>query len=157
MFDDRDSGVRVNAFIALARMRGDKSQAVPALIAALSSTPIQRLAATALGQIGPPAAAAVPDLIRLLNAEDAYTREQATIAVWQITGDKKYLSLLIREFQDADDAPTIDSLLAEFGELGAGAVPLLPAIRDKLKGRGVNATLLETIGKIDPEAAYRFR
>ena len=168
MFADRDSGVRVNAFIGLARMRGDKSQAVPALIAALrigdtvetrnpcAPTGIQRLAAAALGQIGPRAMAAVPDLSRWLDHDDAYTREQATIALWQITGGRKHLASLIQELKNAHDRETIDRLVAEFGDLGAGAIPALPVIREKFLGKNVDGSFLDAVGKIDPDAAYKF-
>ena len=166
-FHDPDGGVRVNALNALNWMNGDKSSAVPAVIEALTNSEaglktripthlpmVKRAAMTVLGQIGPQARSALPELTKLLAYTNAYVRVQATVALWRITRDDHYANLLITDFKKTDDAEIVGRLLEAFGEIGA--IVALPAIREKFRGKALTSAALDAIGKIDPDALYRF-
>lgn len=83
--DDRDEGVRQTAAEALVKL-GVPGRAVPVLIASLEDKHWcnRRWAAKILGDVGPPAKAAIPALRKALKDEHAEVREAATEALKKI-------------------------------------------------------------------------
>jgi HEAT repeat protein len=81
--------VRVWALLLVAQLEGDRTRAVEPLVALLADPlPDARAdAAEALGIIGPPAAAALPALERLLSETSSHARENAKKAIAAIRGE----------------------------------------------------------------------
>ena len=168
MLQDRDGGVRVNALIALAGMRGDRTSAVPVLIGAITNsdhglesgnpwvpTGVRRMAATVLGQIGQAARTAIPVLTQLRTSTNAATRAQAALALWRITDDAQYISTLTADLEKAKDIDAIQQNLDALGEMGPAAIVALPAIRRKFQGQGLDGNLMDALLKIDPDAILK--
>jgi HEAT repeat protein len=95
-----------------------RDRAVPALVAALSDEQARIRAAYALGQIGPDAQAAVPELIKALGHEDQYFNGQAGHALARI-GEPAIDPLL----EAVSTGSGVGSLRAidVLGEIGTGA------------------------------------
>ncbi|WP_406303047.1 PBS lyase [Streptomyces sp. NBC_00885] len=74
---------------ALWAVEGDAGAVLPVLCAALSEADSggRRSAATALGALGPAGEKAAPALRELLGAAEPWTRVDAAIALWRVTGD----------------------------------------------------------------------
>ncbi|MGI5402898.1 HEAT repeat domain-containing protein [Streptomyces sp. CA-135486] len=74
---------------ALWAIEGDAKAVLPVLCAALSGADIggRRSAATALGALGPTGEEAAPALGELLRVAEPWTRVDAAIALWRVTGD----------------------------------------------------------------------
>jgi HEAT repeat protein len=81
---DQDRAVRASATLAFGRIEGP--QAVPALMGLLSDGELAPSAAVALGEIGPPAAAALPALEQMTRQGDEQERREAANAVAKIRG-----------------------------------------------------------------------
>lgn len=79
----------------------------------------------ALGELGPAAAGAVPELTALLAADNARTRFQAAPALWRITGDPAPALELLRAHGDGSDAR---KLIAELGPAAAEFTGALPPL-----------------------------
>jgi HEAT repeat protein len=135
MLADSDWSVKKAAFDAL--VRGGPA-AVPALIPALDGTDaVQRMmAATALGQIGPPALEAVLALKTRMQTEDHEgARAEAAMALGLIGRDNPdILADLMRMLESGDEASRIGAAeaLQKVGEQASQAVRLLGrALHDK--------------------------
>ncbi|MGW1491657.1 PBS lyase [Streptomyces sp. NPDC002402] len=74
---------------ALWAVEGDAGAVLPVLCAALSEADSggRRSAATALGALGPAGEKAAPALRELLGSAEPWTRVDAAIALWRVTGD----------------------------------------------------------------------
>lgn len=85
LLDENDAMIRQNIAVALANLG---SQAVPALIETLDSPRPERRAgaATALGQVRPPAKSAIPALIRVMKDKEPSVRREASYALSRIVG-----------------------------------------------------------------------
>jgi HEAT repeat protein len=107
--------------------------AVAALVRlAQAPTPLHRVrAAEALGRIGTPARAAVPDVLKLLNDQTAGVRRAAVVALGRIApGDKEVAAALARARDDRAVEVRRVAVRA-LGEVGAAALPVLSAaLRD---------------------------
>jgi hypothetical protein len=137
--------VRFDAALTLAEMGPDASNAVPALTKLLAdsgrsgdpeiaSIPyVQAVAANALGSIGPPAAAALPELGNALQATNPYLRGQAAVAIWRISGDvDTTLPVLLREMPGEIQDSKWDWIIA-LGEMGPRAKTAIPQLKMELK------------------------
>src|SRR5207245_622837 len=86
---DSDGHVKVSAALALWKIEGKIDPSVPVLIEILKGEKSDSLApqgaAGALGEIGPPAKAAVPHLTAALRHDSRDFRISAAIALWKIT------------------------------------------------------------------------
>jgi HEAT repeat protein len=85
LLDESDPQIRQNIAVALANLG---EAAFPALIDALNNPLAERRAgaATALGQIRPPAKSAIPALIRIMKDKDPIVRREASYALSRIVG-----------------------------------------------------------------------
>ncbi len=104
------------------------SLALPELIRHLNAgfpEQTRRCAAHALGQIGPPAAAALPHLAPLLNEEEIYLRTTVIEAIGRIAPPAEVIHLLRPYLRDRQGRVRSDILKVVVG-LGADALPLLP-------------------------------
>jgi len=108
-----------------------------------------------LGDFGPAARAALPDVIRALETDDPEIKVAAISTVGKLQSDPdKVIPLLIRYLDDDRCDVVAAGALAEFGSLAKPAVPkLLPLLnaKDDDDQAAAQAALL----KIDPEAAAK--
>jgi HEAT repeat protein len=108
-----------------------------------------------LGDFGPAARAAVPDVIRALETDDPEIKIAAIFTLGKLQSDPdKVIPLLIRYLDDDRCDAAAAGALAEFGSLAKPAVPkLLPLLnaRDDDDQAAAQAALLQ----IDPEAAAK--
>jgi HEAT repeat protein len=159
---DSDGMVREEAVGALVNMGSRRRQAVQGLVAALKLKNPQpehgsmfgdeymvfrprEAAAELLGNIGPVAHLAVPELTRMLSDSNALAQVQAAIALWRITGTTSIVDRLIAElgktedharaqaFQlEKTDAYTAHKVLAALSEMGVLAQRAAPIIWSKI-------------------------
>lgn len=110
----------------------DPQRVVPQLCVLLDSHQNHK-AADALGRIGPPAAAALPRLRKMLFADYEWTRVHAATALWDINGEAEastVVQVLLTAWTEND--ATSNHVLACLNRMGAAAAPALPRIRTEL-------------------------
>jgi hypothetical protein len=100
-----------------------------------------------LGQIGPPAAAALPRLRKLLADNYEWNRVHAAAAIWDIGGESEapvVLDTLLQAWQK--NPATGNHVAACLKRMGSAAVPALPQIRAELARpeRGVGSEVSTT-------------
>ncbi|MFG2298334.1 HEAT repeat domain-containing protein [Streptomyces sp. NPDC048603] len=130
--DAEDLDLRLAATEALWAFERDSADAVPRLTDLLD-THKQRDAADALGRIGAPAAAALPHLRQMLQAEYEWTRAHAATAIYDIGGPAEaavVLPVLLEVWEENDS--TANHVLKCLQRMGPGAAPALPRIRAEL-------------------------
>lgn len=99
-----DYKVRITAITALGKMETETEVAVPALTKALSDSvsDVRIAAAYALRDLGPAADSAVPELVKMLQTDEAHgARRAAAEALGQI-GDTRVVPSLAAVLYDAD-------------------------------------------------------
>ena len=172
---DKDAEVRSSTANGLAFIGADASNAVPAITKVLddgfgsptnSSFYLQAAAAVALGKIGPPASAAIPDLKRAVqvsyrdapgfqNGGASYLRGQAAVALWRIDSDvDTALPVLLREMPGISEHSKWDWIIA-LGEMGPRAKEAIPQLKNELnqdKEKWVLEYVTNALIKIDPTA-----
>ena len=145
-------GVSVLAAEALAAVLPRPKEAVPALRDALQRDRSHAAVyARTLGEIGPPARAAIKELNGLLP--DAAARVEAAVALIRIDPEQtdKPMSVLLSEVKAAEEKrarTAIDAL----GRLGPAAQPAVSALAARLKDRELTETVLAALRAIGPEA-----
>ncbi len=183
LVDDPNRLTRLSAVMALERMKPNCAVAVPALVRALRDSDVGPIyssqtitvrgyAAQVLGELGPEARDALPELRKVLDTVDPYARHQAAMALWRIGKDTNGIPVLVTELKRAihPDAQTSFSPadrtievclkgLAEIGPDAAASVPVIlemiePAPRTASRGMqhrwGTIRLARETLDKVDP-------
>jgi HEAT repeat protein len=87
-----------------------------------------------LGKMGPDAVEAVPVLRAALQHGDAYIRQNAAVALWQIGRHREGIPVLVRELRLKEWSIRGQAAKA-LGRIGPGAREALPALRDALQWR----------------------
>jgi HEAT repeat protein len=173
LLSDPDDSVRSAAISTLEKMGSDAKAAIPGLTLALRHPkppldPIgdlgfKALAARLLGEMGPEANGAVPDLLRLTADPDRAIRTEAAMALWRIKRDTNGLPLLVEALARA---PLFESqqILSALGQMGPAADAAVPVILKKLDEPGTrpsgspeSSLAREALRRIDPEAGKRLR
>ncbi|MDH6447931.1 MULTISPECIES: HEAT repeat domain-containing protein [unclassified Streptomyces] len=120
---------------ALWSVEGDTSAVLPTLTAELrDGRPRRRAAAAALARIGAEARGALPELRRMVRAEDPWERVSAACAVWRVCGDAELSAPVLRTAwrEHPSARRTITACLAALGPAGA---PLHDLVRAELAAR----------------------
>jgi HEAT repeat protein len=115
---------------------------------------VRATAATALGQIGPDARAAVPVLNDLLKDTDSSVVKAAADSLGRIGPDARgAVPALIEAMQDRD-VEVRRQVVVALGRIGPGAVAAVPALTDALqnKSRPERWRYAQALGDIGPEA-----
>ncbi len=187
---DTNAMIRNSATATLGTMGPGATQAIPHLIGALKDSeigppmstrlgpyiarstssrfPVRRNAATALGNIGPEARLAVPELSRLQSDPDPYTRLEAAIALSRICGTTNAVPALIAELQSADSAYACDRILHQLSEMGGIGKPASPTVVRLIQASNwpessntfqvpaeTHQLARQALAKIDPEQAAK--
>jgi HEAT repeat protein len=100
-----DATVRLQAAAALAQKREKAAPVVAALVEALNdeNLHVRKLAALALGDVGPAAQSAIPALVNtLLHDHEASVRRRAAIALGEI-GAEEAIPALLQASQDSNE------------------------------------------------------
>jgi HEAT repeat protein len=127
-----DTWTRSAAVTTLWAVDGGLDEVMP-LALALLDTYALRDAADVLGQIGPPAAAALPRLRELLTDGYEWNRVHAAAAIWDIGGESEapvVLGILLQAWQK--NSATGNYVAACLKRMGSAAIPALPQIRAEL-------------------------
>lgn len=125
-----DTWTRAAAVTTLWAVGGDRDEVLP-LALALLDTYAQREAADVLGEIGQPAAEALPRLRELLTADYEWTRVHAAAAIWDISGEPEaVLETLLQAWKS--NPSTGNHVAACLKRMGPAAAPALPQIRAEL-------------------------
>jgi len=83
-------------------------------------------AATALGDVGPPATAAIPDLLRLTHHDDCWVRSRAKAALIKIRGDKlDDIQIQLAKVEQTGEWNDLPQILVGLGPKAEGLVPAL--------------------------------
>jgi HEAT repeat protein len=125
----KDAAPAVNALINLLSDRASRTHAISNH--AFTTRPLRADAAEALGKIGPPAAAAIPRLNKMmLSDKDDFARTAAAVALARINpadpiGLAFLQSLLTDEKSDEHTLETAAYALADLGPAAKGSLPAL--------------------------------
>lgn len=146
LHDTNDSAVKLTLVHALNGLPGVR------IVSVLAATRRSN-AAQALGKFGPPANAAVPVLLQVVNGKDHAPRAAAVTALGQIhSSPDTVVPVLIASLSDNDLNDSAAEALGQFGSLAGAAVPkLMPLVHSREKELR-RATIL-ALPKIDPKAA----
>jgi HEAT repeat protein len=160
LLDDEKPEVRLEAAITLVALDGAEAKgAVPALIAGLKmGDAAATRAAKALGELGPAAKDAVPELVKHFDAKNPHLRLHTAGAAGRIDPaqapkaaevlvallkDKKYRVSMVRSYS-----------LVALSRIGPAAKDALPALAEILKDDGpFHADVARTMIAIDPDGA----
>ncbi|MFI9587666.1 HEAT repeat domain-containing protein [Streptomyces sp. NPDC052236] len=117
---------------ALWAIDGDVGAVLPVLRTALGAadSAARRSAATALGALGPAGAPAAPALSRMLGAAEPWTRVDAAIALWRVTGDpERAWPVLLAAWEELPHTrvATAQRLAASADDVAEGAERVLRA------------------------------
>ncbi len=85
-------------------------------------------AASVLGELGPLARPAIPDLINALNGEDIFVKGEAAVALGHLAvGDARPVRSLTEHLEvDGADSGYGRTYIEALGEIGSPAVPAIP-------------------------------
>ena len=90
-------------------------------------------AADVLGEIGPPAVAALPRLRELLTHSYEWVRVHCAAALWEIGGEAEASTVLDTLLQAwAQNSATANHVVACLDRMGLAAEPALPRLRSQL-------------------------
>lgn len=127
-----DTWTRSAAVTTLWAVGGDHDEVLP-LARALLDTFALRDAADVLGQIGSPAAAALPRLRELLADTYEWNRVHAAAAIWDIGPEPQAQVILDTLLQAWQDNPSTGNHVAAcLKRMGPAAAPALPRIHAEL-------------------------
>jgi hypothetical protein len=146
--DTQDSGLRMSLINVLNGLPGVQ-------IYYMQARERRAFAIRNLGDFGPAARAAVPDVIRALENKEPEIKVAAVSTLGKLQSDPdKVIPILIRYLDDEHCDAVAAGALAEFGGLAKSAVPkLLPLLNAKDDDDQVAAR--DALLKIDPEAAAK--
>ncbi len=110
--------------------------AVPLLIEQLENPETASVAALALGQAGPEAAAAVPGLVKMLSRADRDARFAALVALGQIGPKSAAAVPAVQTVLESDEADTELRMVAAWtlGSIGLAAKPAATALKQLVQG-----------------------
>ena len=161
--EDSDRMVRTYAALAFMRMGPDGSNAVPALTKLVQTTGVgsetneyfslRAAAACALGNIGPSAKDAMPELRAAMQESNAYLRGQSAVAVWRIDSDvDAALPVLLELLPTISEHAKWDWIIAlgEMGPLASNAIPQLEQELITSQQAGVLNYVTNALLSIDP-------
>lgn len=119
--------------------------------------PLRLAAAVALGGVGPPARAAVPDLVRSLADQDPTVRAEAAWALGEIGAEAvTSIPALVKLMEQEPDDLVADAAVHASGKIGAKAVPALAA-RVKVGDGDTRIRFVTALGEAGPDAAPAIR
>ncbi|WP_406430103.1 HEAT repeat domain-containing protein [Streptomyces sp. NBC_00631] len=130
-----DAHVRPAAVTALWAVGGDLAEVMPLLLGLLDDRITFRIddAADLLGEIGPPASAALPRLRNLLTHDYEWVRVHCAVALWEIGGEAEAPSVLNALLQSmAKNPATANHVVGCLDRMGPLAAPALPLLREQL-------------------------
>ncbi|MER6518664.1 hypothetical protein ABT246_17685 [Streptomyces sp. NPDC001553] len=130
--DAEDVDLRAAATVALWDLERSPADSVPRL-RLLLDTHRDLDAVEVLGRIGPPTAAALPHLRKMLDDQDPWTRVHSATALWKMGGAAHagvVVHTLLRAWQDNDATST--QVLTCLNSMGEAARPALPRLREAL-------------------------
>ncbi|MFF4316878.1 HEAT repeat domain-containing protein [Streptomyces sp. NPDC001507] len=130
-----DAHVRPAAIAALWAVDGDLAEVMPLLLDLLDDRITFRIsdAADLLGEIGPPASAALPLLRDLLTHDYEWVRVHCAAALWEIGGQAEAPAVLNALLQAmAKNPATANHVVACLERMGPLAAPALPLLREQL-------------------------
>jgi len=116
-----------------------------------------------LGQIGPPAKAAIPVLKETIKKFDkneyAYRKFQLTVAcsLWQIDHEQKEVFSLLKAALKTSSAESAIEIIAKIGPPAKEFVPDLLAFAKMVGHPMVDKGVIRALEKVDPEAAAKVK
>jgi hypothetical protein len=130
-----DAHVRPAAVAALWAVGGDLDEVMPLLLGLLDEDITFHIsdAADLLGEVGPPATAALPRLRNLLGHGYEWVRVHCAAALWEIGGRAEAPAVLNALLQAMSENPaTANHVVACLERMGPLAAPAVPLLREQL-------------------------
>ncbi|MBC7816629.1 MAG: HEAT repeat domain-containing protein, partial [Planctomycetaceae bacterium] len=151
---DADLGLRRNSRDALIALGIDRKLTIPSLITELKDKDVDRIdkTLTTLGDIGPDAQDALPEVMRLISHESPVIRGYAAIAVGKIDTNGITVPILIDLLKDRVAQESVARAAANaLGRIGS---PAISQLRTALRDTDVNVRhySLEALGAIKVKA-----
>ncbi|MBI3944726.1 MAG: HEAT repeat domain-containing protein [Armatimonadetes bacterium] len=154
---DGDADVRRAAAVLLRDISPAPEVAVPAFAELLADPGLRTVAAQALGDYGPDAAAAAPRLEALLAGTRVFweERQEIALALWRVGGRAEaVVPMLVGHVQRAtgDELHHAAKILRELGPAAAPAVPALIEVLGDREWQERRQCAIEVLGRIGPAA-----
>ncbi|EEF62688.1 HEAT repeat domain-containing protein [Pedosphaera parvula] len=153
---------RISAAMALWKLNGNADEALALALPGLHDKDIYGTRQTAfvtLGELGPAATPAIPELTNLLNTGEGNDPLHAADALWKINHEvKATLPVVIKSLGDrfSWSKSTAVRLISEMGMEAKSAVPALQRmIEDSRTSITVHDQAIAALEKLDPEALAR--
>lgn len=130
-----DPHIQPAAVAALWAINGNLTEVMPLLLDLLDDHIIFRIsdAADLLGEIGPPASAALPRLRNLLTHDYEWVRAHCATALWEIGGEAEAPAVLDTLLQAmTQNSATANHVVACLDRMGPLAVPALLLLHEQL-------------------------
>jgi HEAT repeat protein len=129
--------------------------AVPRLVDVLKHTKLRAQVAYALGQIGPPAAPATGDLVKLLSSSDTKTVTEAAVALAKIGPAAAASVPALTAALKQTDCPNPHAIAYALGKMGPAAAAAKPDLMILLgsKDQSVAVVAAWALTRIDPQSS----
>jgi HEAT repeat protein len=147
----RSGGSERAYWVALARI-GEPAVAPAAGLLGHPNTLVRALAARTLGEIGPPAKSAAPELKKALSDRYAEVAFEAASALCRIGEGQAEAVELVRRALDADDRLVPAAAIGVIPRMGEAGKPLVPLALAKLADPNPNTryAAVRLVGALDP-------
>jgi HEAT repeat protein len=174
--ESEDAVGRAMAAVALGRIKGNPESAIPVLLAELRNKRFakeegwvvwlpnahligfnhRQTAAWFLGEIGPPATNAVPELKNAMQDKERWLRILAARATWRIAGPNDQILPVLSQSLSSMDNITSALAAQALTEMGAAARTAVPALLNaRTNSLYVRRAVNEALKRIDPETAAK--
>ncbi|MGA2066631.1 MAG: HEAT repeat domain-containing protein [Thermoguttaceae bacterium] len=140
--NDKEPLVSISAAVALWKVGGEVDVVVPVLMSMLKSMPRDSAPVEALGEIGPPARAAIPALIERLTTARNSDRSATAQAIYHIdpqTFRESAVPVIAGQLKSLLEKPgdrfETNELIRSIGKIGPDAEGAVPALCDALSSK----------------------
>ncbi len=153
---DESANVRDSACQTLASMKAAARPAVEPLTNLLQDKDLRIQAIITLGEIGPAADKALPELKKLSMDKDGETQLSSAFAIWQITREaKEALPIIEKGLASSKNDRLAIRLLGNMGVSAQSVLPTLVELYRQEDEASYRSLLASTIKKIDPQTAMK--
>lgn len=129
--------------------------AVPRLVTALKHEKLRAAVAYALGQIGPPAASATPELAKLLSSNDSRVVTEAAVALAKIGPAANAAVPALAASLKQTECPNPHAIAYALGKMGPAAAAAKPDLMNQLGSKDPSVAVVAAwaLTRVDPQSS----